>query len=118
MIGRSAEGFFSQIHSQALTLCCTDNNGLTELGMEAGEGGDSGGKPCLGKLRILREWEQTATAGWGVFPEPADAVCGQQCADGDIALRTNEEVGEPEPSESGQGKTVGGCLVVHIGIVQ
>lgn len=32
----------------------TDNNGLGELGMEAGEGGDSVGNGCLGKLRILR----------------------------------------------------------------
>jgi len=57
------------------------------------------------------EREQAATAGRGMLPEPADVVCGQQRADGDIALRTNEEVGEPEPEKSGQGKAVSGFLV-------
>lgn len=61
------------------------------------------------------EWQQTATAGWGVFPEPADFICGQQRTDGDITLRTNEEVGELEPEESGQGETVSGVFVVQIG---
>lgn len=42
------------MYSQALTVLHTDNNGLSELGMEAGGCGDSGGKTCLGKLRILR----------------------------------------------------------------
>ena len=41
-----------------------------------------------------------------MFPEPADAICGQQRADGDITLRTDEEVGEPEPEKSGQGEAV------------
>lgn len=52
------------------------------------------------------KWKQTATAGRGMFPELADFVCGQQRTDGDITLRTNEEVGEPEPEEPGQGKNV------------
>ena len=58
------------------------------------------------------ERQQAATAGRGVFPESTDIVCGQQRADGDITLRTNEEVGEPEPEESGQGKAVSGLFVV------
>ena len=32
----------------------TDNNGLSELGMEAGDCGDGGRKATLSKLRILR----------------------------------------------------------------
>lgn len=52
------------------------------------------------------ERQQASTAGRGVFPESANFVCGQQRTDGDITLRTNEEVGEPEREESGQGETV------------
>lgn len=48
-----------------------------------------------------------------MFPEPADVVCGQQRTDGNIALRANEEIGEPEREESGQGKTVSGSLVMR-----
>ena len=60
------------------------------------------------------EWEQAATVGRGMFPEPADVVRGQQCADGDITLRTDEEVGEPEPEKSSQGKTVSCFSVVRM----
>ena len=60
------------------------------------------------------ERKQTATTGRGVFPKPADIVRGQQRADGDIPLWTNEEAGEPEPEESGQRETVSGPFVVQI----
>jgi hypothetical protein len=50
-----------------------------------------------------------------MFPEPADVVCGQQRTDGDIALRTNEEVGEPEREESGQGQNVSGFVMQIVG---
>ena len=46
-----------------------------------------------------------------MFSKPADVVCGQQRTGGDIALRTNEEIGEPESEKSSQGKTVSGSLL-------
>ena len=61
------------------------------------------------------EWKPTATAERGAFPEPADIVCGQQCTDGDITLWADEEVGEPKPEESGQGKTVSVFAVEIVG---
>ena len=60
------------------------------------------------------EREQATSAGRGVFPEPADLVRGQQRTDGDITLRTDEKVGELEPEESGQGKTVSCPVMVRI----
>ena len=48
-----------------------------------------------------------------MFPEPADVICGQQCADGNIALWADEEVGEPEREESGEGKIVSGIDWCH-----
>jgi len=60
------------------------------------------------------EREQAATVGRGMFPEPADVICGQQRADGDIALRTDEEVGEPEPEKSGEREAVSSFSVVGI----
>jgi len=62
------------------------------------------------------EREQAPKVGWGMFPEPADVICRQQRANGDITLRTDEEVGEPEPEKSGQGKAVS-CFSV-VGIVR
>jgi hypothetical protein len=87
-------------------LCCADNNGLGELGMEAGEGGDSGGKVSGQVANTASERQQVTTAGRGVLPKPADAVCGQQRAYGDIALREDEEAGEPQPEESGEREAV------------
>ena len=57
---------------------------------------------------LTSERQQASTTGWGMFPEPADVVCGQQRTDGNIALRPDEKVGELECEESGQGKTVRG----------
>ena len=49
-----------------------------------------------------------------MFPELADVVCGQQRTDGDIALRSDEEVGEPEREEPGQRKTVRGSSLMRM----
>jgi len=76
-------------------------------GWRWGEGAEQAPNPASKR-------QQASTVGRRVFPEPSDIVCGQQRADGNISLRTDEEVGEPKSEESGQGKTVSGTWIMRI----